>query len=457
MSRLSRALGVLHYPDYRLLWAAGLVSLVGDAMHNVAEGWLVFDLTGSPSALSTTFALTSAPVALLTLVGGVYADRWDRKQTLILVNAARLAMVAVLGLLTLTGLVQVWHVWAMAAGMGLLTGFGGPAIQSLLPSLVPAAAVSAAIGFNIATSSLGGIAGRSLGGWLVGTAGIWPVFVINALTFLAPVVTLQYLRRRAAASPAAALAAGPQKDRRAFWRDLGEGVAYLRAHPSLAAVLLVWSSFSLFEAPTIWLAPVFARDILLVGPQGLGLLFAAFSAGFFVGSLAAGRWAGRVSRALPFATTGMGATLFMVVYAWSTAFLLTLLALAGIGWFIGFMGVTQQSIMTAGTPDAVRGRVLSINMVGLSAPLPLGNFMLGALAERWGAPFAVGACGVALLAVLATVAGSLAWATAVRRPGGAAPDDAAHRWAGDPPHGVAVNRERYAKARNDGGSVKREE
>lgn len=405
--RLARALGVLRYADFRLLWAAGLISLLGDSIHNVAEGWLVLDLSGSPSALSTTFVLSSAPVALLTLVGGVFADRWHRRTTLMAVNAARLALVAVLSLLTVTGLVQVWHVWAMAVCMGLLTAFGGPAIQSLLPSLVPAAAISAAIGFNLATSSLGGILGRSIGGWLVAVVGIWPVFLLNALSFAAPVAALAFLRRRM--PPPAAK--GAKKDRATFWQDLRAALAFLRENSHLGAVLLVWSSFSLLEVPSVLLAPVFVRDVLHRGPESLGLLFAGMSAGFFCGSLAAARWGHRLARPLPFATTGIGATFCLLLFAnggvlaaGDAAYGLTLAGMGGVGFFIGFMGVTQQTIMTTGTPDEMRGRVLSLNMVGLSTPIPLGNLLQGALAERLGAPTSVTLCALALFLVLAATA-----------------------------------------------------
>jgi predicted MFS family arabinose efflux permease len=404
-------LGVLRYADFRLLWVAGLISLLGDAMHNVAEGWLVLDLTGSPSALSTTFALATVPVALVTLVGGVYADRWDRRTTLIVVNSTRLLLVASLALLVVTGSVRVWHVWAMAVGMGLLTAFGAPAIQSLIPSLVPAGAVSGAIGFNLASNSLAGILGRSLGGWLVGAAGVWPVLFLNALSFLAPVLVLEHLRRT---SPAPAPAG--RRDRRALWRDLVEGVGFLKGRPRLATVLLVWSCFSLLEVPCVLLAPAFARDVLRVGPEGLGLLMGGFSGGFFVGSLAAARWANRAARPLPFAIPGSGATLFILLYGQSTLFPLTLLALGGIGWFIGFMGVTEQTIVTTGSPDAMRGRVLSLNIIGLSAPLPIGNLLLGAVAERLGPPAAVTLAGAALLTLLLTAAGALAWTGRTGRP-----------------------------------------
>jgi MFS family permease len=405
--RLGRALGVLRYADYRLLWAAGLISLLGDSMQHVAEGWLVLDLTGSPAALSTTFALSSAPVALLTLAGGVYADRWDRRTTLLAVNAGRLALVAILALLTATGLVQVWHIWIMAVCMGLLTAFGGPAIQSLLPSLVPAGAIAGAIGLHLASSSLTGIVGRSTGGWLVAAAGIWPVFVLNALSFVAPIGALSILRHRV---PARATRA-TNRNRTTFYQELRAAFSYLRTHPDLGAVLLIWSSFSLLEVPAVALAPVFVREVLQRGPEALGLCVAGFSAGFFCGSLAAARWAQRVARPLPFATTGIGATFCLLLFAnggviasGELAYALTVLGMAGIGAFIGFMGVTQQTIMTTGTPEGMRGRVLSLNMVGLSAPIPLGNVLQGALAERLGAPASVTLGAATLLLVLLAAA-----------------------------------------------------
>lgn len=383
----------LRSPDFRNLWFGQIVSAAGSQMQFWALNWQIYEITRSPYALGLVGLVRVGPILLFSLLGGMVADARDRRRVL-LVTQNTLALVALL----LAWLSQafgnhppVWTLYVLTALGAAAIAFDNPARQALIPSLVeredlPNALALNSTGFQVAT-----IAGPMLAGLVIGKFGPATAYGLNALSFGAVIVALLLLRYRPPTVEQGGTAAG-----QVSLDALKEGLAFVWRTPILVSSMTL-DFFATFFSSANALLPVFAKEVLHVGPTGYGVLAAAPAAG----SLAAGVL---VSLLPPIVRQGRVLILAVVVYGLATigfgfsrAFWLSLLFLAGTGAADTVSTVLRQTIRQLVTPDRLRGRMVSVNMIFFMGGPQLGELEAGVVAGLAGAPFSVISGGVGCL------------------------------------------------------------
>lgn len=366
-------------------------------MQGTAQGWLVLELTDSPGLLGLVGAIAGIPTLFLAVVAGVLADRLDRRRLLARTYVAAAIVAAVLALLTTTGTVVYWHVAVVAFVGGVLLTIQMPAGQAIVSTVVDRAALGSAIALNSAQYNLMRIVGPSLAGLAIAAGGLALGFWANtiALVVVAAIFTrLPLPPTRAAGRLQAAL-----------WRDLQDGVRHVAADPVLAALVLLAAAPALFVLSYLTFLPVYARDILVIGAPGLGLLTGSIGVGALAGALlmASRRPSGGSGRLLLAGLVSM--SLSLTTFALSTSVPVTCLALAILGASQVAYYSTTNTLLQVRVPARLRGRVHSLYVLTSIGLIPVGNLVAGAIAERTGVPpvLAVGGA-LTLVVVLLTAA-----------------------------------------------------
>jgi MFS family permease len=382
----------LQHRNFNLLWAGLIVSNTGTWMQNVAEGWLVLQLTNSPlwlGLLGLSFAL---PMIVLPLIGGAVVDRIDRIKLLYVTQTGSLLSALILAILTWTGKVQIGYILIASFVNSTLLAFDNPARQSLLPDLVPPQALMNAISLNSASYTGAALIGPALAGILLAPLGAGALFFLNAVSYLAVIIALGFLRD----VPGHGDGAQPSS----LGKSIFAGLAYAVKNRLILALLGLSALASLFGRSYQMLLPIFARDVWNGGPQGYGILLSASGAGALVGAfgLASARNIKNRSGVLIFGGMAFSLTLILFAlspYLWPGAGLL----------FLGGIAVTAFSTVTATflqttAPSALRGRVMSLYAITLIGLPALGALVSGGVAEMLGgvsgAPQAVLIGGVAV-------------------------------------------------------------
>lgn len=370
---LERGPSPLEFRDFRLIWIGFFVSQIGTQMQVVAVAWQVYQLTGDPLALGAIGLARVVPVLVLGVFGGMFADVVDRRRMLLGTQTAM--MLCSLGLFYLThaGLVTMPLLYAFCIAAGTATALANPARQSLIPTLVPEASLARALGLSVSSWQLATVLGPTLGGILLASHGAAVVYLIDAASFLAMIAALLLIRARGAAAPATT--AGVEA--------LLEGFRFLWKTPILLGLMLA-DFLGTFFAGAMLLMPIFASELLDVGPSGLGLLFAAPAAGSMLVALGI---------ALIGSPPLSGATVLVCIglYGLSTAafgttqsFPLALLFLALGGAADGASTVVRQTLRQLLTPDHLRGRMTGVTMIFFMGGPQLGELEAGALARMIG-------------------------------------------------------------------------
>lgn len=369
------------HPNYRLYFSGQIVSLVGTWMQIVAQGWLVYQLTDSPLYLGLVSFAASVPVFVLSLGAGAIIDRLPRRRVLVATQTSAMLLAFVLAFLTFSGLVQPWHILVLSFLLGVVNAFDGTARQTFVKDLVGKEDLMNAIALNSATFNTSRLIGPALAGLALATVGAGWCFLLNGLSFLAVIVALLRMKLPAFVPPARR---GP------LVAEIGEGLRYIRHDPIVLPVIGLVVVSSVFGFSYNALLPAYARDVLQVGAQGLGLLSTAVGLGALVGAL----WVASSGRSqhkgwlLTF-----GSLLFPVMLcllAFTDTFAVALLVLVGAG--LGFMvqNATANTLVQTTVPDDLRGRVMSVYMLAFFGMSPIGSLQGGAVAERWGVAAGIG-------------------------------------------------------------------
>jgi MFS family permease len=383
-------------PVYRRFIAAAFVGSIGNWMQATAQGWLVLDLTDSRFALGATSAAATAPILLLSIFAGVLADRVDLRILLAGTQFAAAASAAVLAILTLTGIVEFWHVLVLAALSGAIGALATPAFQAVVSTVVDRGAIGNAIALNSAQFNLSRILGPTVAGVVIAAGSLALAFVTNAIGLVivaALILTLPIGRASSAARVEASV-----------WSNVMDGVRYVRSERTIALLVLLAAVPALFILNYLVLMPVFARDILKIGAPGLGLLNASLGVGALSGALlvAGFRPGGGSGRLLIIGLAA--ASCGLIVFGLSTWVPLSCVALAILGGSqVAYYATTNTLIQILVAPR-LRGRVLSLYILTSLGVIPFGNLVAGAIAERFGAALALVGGGTATLIILAMVA-----------------------------------------------------
>ncbi len=394
MTRWGSSFVALRHRNFRLLWTGQLLSVTGSMMQMAAILWHVSLLVPPERkglALGMVGLVRVLPLIALATVGGVFADARDRRRVMLGTQSVMAILAGIFALLTLTHHAPLWSVYLFAGLVAGAAAFDGPARQSLFPNLVPREQLPNAISLNTILFQAASIVGPSLGGIVIATLGVGWVYAINAVSFLAVIVALLLMRdvpRRA-----------PGEASQVSFRAAFEGFRFVFSAPLIRGSMLL-DFFATFFSSATALLPIFAQDILHAGPRAYGLLYAATSVGALVTALGMVRWIDRIHQ--------RGRVLFASVFAYGVAtvafglsrsFWLTFACLALVGATDMVSTVLRNVIRQLSTPDALRGRMTSVNMMFFMGGPQLGELEAGMVAHAFSAPISVVSGG--LLCVLA--------------------------------------------------------
>ncbi len=370
------------YRNFRLFWTGQTVSLIGTWMQQVAVGWTALELSNDPLLVGAAAAAGTLPVLLFSLPGGLVADRNEKlrvvriAQSLMLLEATSLWLLALTGHLTITSLI------ALSLVGGTLAAFEIPARQSLIVELVGKEDLPAAIGLNSTGFNLARIVGPSLAAFVIAQGGVAWAFGLNALSYLAVLASLSMIHlpeRRAAKREAGGTLAG-----------MREALSYARHTPPLPMLLLVATVFSLLGVPVLTLLPVLARDGLGMGAQGYGALMACIGAGAVIGALAIAATGGGTRRGEVLRIASVVYPALIVAMSLLRQPVLVGLLLLAVGTAMIVNNALVNALLQQVAPDHLRGRIMSLYVMLYIGASPVGSFASGAVAKAVGAQAAIG-------------------------------------------------------------------
>ena len=386
------------YRDFRVQWFGACTSSIGTWMQIVAQNWLVLSLTHSAFFLGLDAFLQQLPIILFSLAGGVLADRRDRRRTLLMSQYIQMATSATLAALMYFHVVEIWHILTLSFVTGVAQSFGGPAYQSLIPSLVDKKDLPNAVALNSIQFNVARVLGPLLFGLTLSVFRHWgysepqamnACFLLNSLSFLVVINTLMMLRVKHI----------PPTGMSRVSDELKSGIAYVRAHGRLVALIVLAAATTFLGFALLTFLPIFARKIFHEGADTYSHLMAFSGAGSIVGALIVA-WLGK------FPKMGWTALLVQAVYG----MLIIAFAVSRTLWLsdilLFFTGATLMVVFSTVTslvqliaPNEMRGRVMSIYMLAFRGGMPLGSLVSGWLATYLGAPLVIGINGVLLIAV----------------------------------------------------------
>ncbi len=370
-----------------LYWIGHLISIAGSQMQLWALYWHLRTLSDQPMVISGIGLVRFLPVILLSLVAGVAADRFDRRKMAILTQLALGLVALLLGLTTALSVVSIWMIFGLMALQSVAVAFDGPARQALIPSLVPRENLANAYSLTSIASKVGGILGPAICGVVIAFWGLQWAYWINAISYLAVIAAL------IAMGDIRTVIERKTFELRGTFRDIREGIEFIKNSPIIFSVMFL-DFFGTFFSSANTLLPFVAQDILHVGPIQYGWLSSAQA----IGTLSVGLYLSQKTNLLrqgmlisiSVAMFGLATILFGV----STSFWLTMLALIMVGIFDGLSSIIRNTVRQLQTPDAMRGRMMSITQIFFKGGPQLGEVESGLVAQFLGIPFAIISGGV---------------------------------------------------------------
>lgn len=361
-------------------------------MQKVAQSWLVFTLTGSAFLLGFDSFLGEVPILLFSLIGGVVADRMDRRRLLLTSQYLQMAFALLLAALIYFDRVSVWHILLLSFMTGTAQAFGGPAYQSLIPSLVGKKDLSNAIALNSIQFNLARIIGPVVAGLAFTAMGAAACFLLNGVSFLAVIFSLSSFKSRTI----------PSESSGHLLDELRTGLSFVRRQPALLALSLLAFCSTFFGVPLITMLPVFAKDVFHLGPRGYSGLLACTGVGAVMGALvvaALGNFPnkGKVALALQLVFGAM-----VILFSFSPVLWLSLTALLLAGISLVSIFALMSSLVQLQAPETMRGRVVSIYMVAFRGGTPLGSLATGFLVSHLSPSWVLAGNGVIMCLIGAT-------------------------------------------------------
>ncbi len=387
-SRWQMASRALRHRNFQLFFGGQLISLIGTWMQSVAQSWLVYRLTGSALLLGAAGFASQIPVFLFSPLGGIAADRFNRRKIVIATQVASLLLALLLAALTLLGKIQVWQVFVLAGLLGVVNAFDIPGRQSFLVDMVGREDLMNAIALNSSMFNGARVVGPAIAGILVARIGEGWCFFSNAVSYIAVIAGLLLMKVH---SPVRAVAVSPLE-------HMMEGFRFVNRTAPIRALLLLLGLVSLVGMPYVVLMPIFADKILHGGARGLGILMGATGIGALLGALTLafrdgvkglGRWVAACC-------AGFGASL--VVFSLSHRFWVSVILLLPVGYAMMLQMACSNTLIQVMVPDALRGRVMAVYSMMFMGMAPIGALLGGALADQFGAQWTVAVGGVASVA-----------------------------------------------------------
>jgi MFS family permease len=358
----------LRIRNYRLFWLGQLVSLAGTWMQRVAQDWLVLNLTHNNGvALGITTTLQFLPYLLVSVPGGLLADRYSKRRILLTTQATMCALALALGVLDITDVLRLWHVYAIAACLGVAAAVDSPVRQAFVIELVGARDLTNAVSLNSASFNVGRVLGPLAAGALIAWAGTPVVFLLNSISFLAVIAGLLLM------DPAQISTVARRTGAR---RQLSEGFRYVAQHGDMlapAVLVSVVATFGMNNLPIVM--GIMARATFHSGARGFGLLSTSFAAGGLIGTIVSARLARPRYDLLVLSGLAFGALECLAAGAPNYAFFSLALGMLGIATYLVI--TSANSAMQLASPDYLRGRVMAVYLIAFFGPTPVGALVLG--------------------------------------------------------------------------------
>ena len=373
------------------MWVGACTSSIGTWMQIVAQGWLIYRLSHSSFLLGLDQFLAGIPIFLFTLIGGVVADRTERRKILLISQYIQMASAAALTVLVAFGMVHIWQILCLSFVSGFAQAFGGPAYQALIPTLVDREDMPNAIALNSIQFNLAVTVGPALAGITLARFGEKWCFGLNALSFLAPVISLSIISARFM----------PESTKETMYGSLKEGIRFIWHHGSMVGLIVLAFLMTFLSMPMRTYIPVFVKDIFGRGPETYGNLLSLMGVGSICGSLAVASL-GNISKKGRFALLMLiilGAGIAGFSLSKHLPFSYTMLIVVGASMMAVFATVTSlvQLIVT----NEMRGRVMSVYNFAFRGGMPMGNLVSGWLVPMFTAPIVLGVNGLLLIVVAA--------------------------------------------------------
>jgi MFS family permease len=398
-SRWQAAGRALRHRNFQLFFSGQLISLIGTWMQTVAQSWLVYRMTGSGLLLGSVGFASQIPVFLVAPLGGITADRMNRQRVVIATQVASMVLAFILAALTLTHTIHVWHIFVLAALLGVVNAFDIPGRQSFLVDMVGKEDLMNAIALNSSMFNGARVIGPAVAGVLVARLGEGWCFFVNGASYIAVIAGLLLMNVH---SPVRATGASP-------FEHIVEGFRFVNQTAPIRALLLLLGIVSMVGMPYVVLMPIFADKILpgggqefaaMIGSRDLG----AVRLGILMGAAGVGALLGALTLAARSGVKGLGTWvticcagfgISLMLFSFSKSFWLSVLLLLPVGYFIMLQMASSNTLVQVMVPDALRGRVMAVYSMMFMGMAPIGALLGGALSDRLGAPLTVAIGGLA--------------------------------------------------------------
>ncbi len=391
---------VLAQRDFGLFWVSLLFSAVGSQISTVAVAWQVYEITNSPFQLGLTGLFRALPVMILSIPGGVVADRTDRRRLLIITQSLAAVLALILALLTSAGEIRVWHIYAVTFLSGAVGIFDTPARTALIPLLVSSEQLASAYALNITWRQIATLAGPFLGGIVIGVSGISMSYYLDALSFLSVIICLAFMRARPGL---------PAEKKESPIQSVRGGFNFIRENSVILGLMSMDTCVNFFGAYRSMM-PAIARDILGTGPTGLGALLGVPALGALVGSGVVMTLGNPKHKGKLIISVTLIYTAGLICFALSRSLTLSLVIVFSLGLVDAIGETLRDTLVQLITPDRMRGRVKSFDQVFMSSGTYLGYLQMGTTAAFVGIPGALvlgGCLGSAAVLLVARFARSL--------------------------------------------------
>ncbi len=404
---VSQAVRALRHRNFQLFFGGQFISLIGTWIQTVAQSWLVYRLTGSSLLLGAVGFSSQIPVFLVAPIGGTITDRHNRHRLVIATQTASMVLAFILAWLTLSGRIQIWQIFVLAALLGVVNAFDIPGRQAFLVDMVGREDLMNAIALNSSMFNGARIVGPAVAGLMVAAIGEGWCFFANAISYLAVIAGLLMMKVRAYDTPARTASA---------LENMLEGFQYVRQTGPIRSLLLLLGLISLVGMPYAVLMPIFADRILHSGARGLGLLMGATGVGALFGALILAAKQGLKGLGKWVAVCSIGFGVSLILFAFSRSLWLSMVLLLPVGFTMMVQMASSNTLIQSMVPDHLRGRVMAVYSMMFMGMAPFGSLFAGAIADRLGAPITLAIGGVACIAGSTLFAAHLpGWRTEARQ------------------------------------------
>ena len=386
-------LSATRHRDFRLFLTGQFISQCGTWIQTVASGWLVLQLTNSAFAVGLVTALGSLPILLLTLYGGVVADRVNKRRFVLTMQSLMVLEGLTLGILILTGRITVHWVMALAVFFGTLSAFEVPTRQALIADIIPRRDLLNAIALNSSAFNVARVIGPAIAGVLISTAGIAACYLVNAASYLAVIASLMMMRKDTPPIPSTV---SPLE-------ALLQGFRYIFGNPWPRALITIIATFAIFGFSFITMMPVFARDVLHLDASGYGAILSSVGLGAATAAIFMAAAGGRVPQPLLVLGSAISFGLVLGAAALGPSFRSAIVLFTLAGCVMALNGIAANNMLQVEAPDYLRGRVMGFYSFVVLGMAPFGSLQAGWVAEHLGVRASIGIGGAACFVVAAVV------------------------------------------------------